>query len=82
MHHVEAFGSSTGSNISSSGNINNYNPKLPTPNHRTVLTIGNYRLGRTLGVGSFGKVKGMLLHLLFISDFLILLYFSCGTYLH
>eukprot|EP00026_Physarum_polycephalum_P004108 Phypoly_transcript_04125.p1 GENE.Phypoly_transcript_04125~~Phypoly_transcript_04125.p1 ORF type:complete len:523 (+),score=67.31 Phypoly_transcript_04125:600-2168(+) len=56
MHHVEAFNSSTGSSTSSSGNIA-YNSKLPTPNHRTVLTIGNYRLGRTLGVGSFGKVK-------------------------
>jgi len=36
---------------------------------RSVLKIGKYRLGRTLGVGSFGKVKG---HSLSLSLFLSL----------
>jgi len=27
----------------------------------SVVKIGHYRLGRTLGVGSFGKVKGIVL---------------------
>lgn len=59
MHHVEPFGSSSHSNSNNNNTLHpSYNPKLPmTPNHRTVLTIGNYRMGRTLGVGSFGKVK-------------------------
>eukprot|EP01112_Ceratiomyxa_fruticulosa_P014335 TRINITY_DN40_c0_g1_i1.p1 TRINITY_DN40_c0_g1~~TRINITY_DN40_c0_g1_i1.p1 ORF type:complete len:544 (+),score=74.93 TRINITY_DN40_c0_g1_i1:255-1886(+) len=35
--------------------VNNTN--VETPNNKAVLTIGNYRLGKTLGIGSFGKVK-------------------------
>jgi hypothetical protein len=36
-----------------------HTPMPPQPS-TGLLTIGNYRLGKTLGVGSFGKVKGMI----------------------
>ena len=38
--------------------INACSNQLFDPTKQTILKIGNYRLGRTIGQGSFGKVKG------------------------
>lgn len=73
------------SNLKMSNNsVPNSNPSslkmsstTPIPASTSLLSIGNYKLGKTLGVGSFGKVKG-----LYFSVWSILIYLLAAIFTH